>query len=136
RLATVALAYSCAIEVSQLYHAPWIDAIRRTLPGALVLGYGFLWSDLVCYAAGVALGAGGESAVRRASARPPVAPAPSRRTPTVGRRCDKLFAWVPPRRSSSPACPARSTRPGPSPDRRASPTAPWSWRRWPTARHG
>ena len=57
RLAVTALACSCAIEVSQLYHGPWIDAIRRTLPGALVLGYGFLWSDLACYAAGVALGA-------------------------------------------------------------------------------
>jgi hypothetical protein len=66
RLATTALAICCAIEVSQLYHAPWIDAIRRTLPGALVLGHGFLWSDLACYAAGVALGAGIESLLRGA----------------------------------------------------------------------
>ena len=57
RLALAALACSCAIEMSQLYHAPWIDAIRATRPGALVLGYGFLWSDLACYVAGVALGA-------------------------------------------------------------------------------
>jgi Protein of unknown function (DUF2809) len=75
RLALTALALSCAIEVSQLYHAPWIDAIRRTLPGALVLGCGFLWSDLVCYAAGVALGAGAEAATRAASARPQITPA-------------------------------------------------------------
>ena len=68
RLAVTALACSCAIEVSQLYHAPWIDAIRRTLPGALVLGYGFLWSDLACYAAGVALAAGVETAARRSRA--------------------------------------------------------------------
>ncbi len=65
RLAATALAISCAIEVSQLHHAPWIDAIRRTTPGALVLGYGFLWSDLACYAAGVALGAGVERLVRQ-----------------------------------------------------------------------
>jgi len=65
RLALTALACSCAIEVSQLYHAPWIDAIRRTRPGALVLGYGFLWSDLACYAAGVALA----TAVERLAAR-------------------------------------------------------------------
>jgi hypothetical protein len=64
RLAATALAISCAIEISQLHHAPWIDAIRRTLPGALVLGYGFLWSDVACYAAGVALGAGVELVVR------------------------------------------------------------------------
>ena len=58
RLAATALAICCAIELSQLYHAPWIDAIRRTTPGALVLGYGFLWTDLACYAAGAGLGAG------------------------------------------------------------------------------
>jgi len=68
RLAVTALACSCAIEVSQLYHAPWIDVIRNTLPGALVLGYGFLWSDLACYAAGVALAAGVETAARRSRA--------------------------------------------------------------------
>ena len=56
-LAAWALGWSVAVEISQLYRAPWLDAIRRTLPGALVLGYGFLWSDLACYAAGVALGA-------------------------------------------------------------------------------
>jgi hypothetical protein len=72
RLALTALACSCAIEVSQLYHAPWIDAMRRTLPGALVLGYGFLWSDLACYAVGVALGAGVEAAARAASVGPQV----------------------------------------------------------------
>jgi hypothetical protein len=64
RVGVAALASSCAIEVSQLYHAPWIDAIRATLPGALVLGYGFLWSDLACYIAGVALGVGAESLMR------------------------------------------------------------------------
>ena len=60
-----AAVFSVAIETSQLYHAPWIDAIRRTRPGALVLGYGFLWSDLACYAAGVALA----TAVERLAAR-------------------------------------------------------------------
>jgi hypothetical protein len=60
RVGAAALASSCAIEVSQLYHAPWIDAIRATVPGALVLGYGFLWSDLACYVAGVALAVGAE----------------------------------------------------------------------------
>lgn len=44
------------IEVSQLYQADWINAIRHTRVGGLVLGFGFLWSDLICYAAGVALG--------------------------------------------------------------------------------
>lgn len=45
-----------AVEVSQLYHAPWIDGIRSTTLGGLVLGFGFLWSDLVCYLVGIAAG--------------------------------------------------------------------------------
>jgi Protein of unknown function (DUF2809) len=56
RVALLAMSFSAAIEISQLYHAPWIDSIRRTTLGGLVLGYGFLWSDLACYAAGVGLG--------------------------------------------------------------------------------
>jgi hypothetical protein len=56
-LVTAALVWSVGVEISQLYHGPWIDAVRRTVPGALVLGYGFLWSDLACYVVGVALGA-------------------------------------------------------------------------------
>lgn len=56
RLALSALAISFAVELSQLYHAPWIDAVRATTPGALLLGHGFVWSDLVCYTAGVGLG--------------------------------------------------------------------------------
>ena len=56
-LALAALAIAVADEISQLYHAPWIDAIRATRLGALVLGYGFLWSDLACYTAGVVVAA-------------------------------------------------------------------------------
>ena len=48
--------FAFGIEVSQLYHAPWIDAIRHTRLGGLVLGFGFLWSDLVCYTSGILLG--------------------------------------------------------------------------------
>lgn len=56
RLALGALAIAYAVELSQLYRAPLIDAMRASRVGALVLGQGFLWSDLVCYAAGVAIG--------------------------------------------------------------------------------
>ena len=56
-ISCLALPFSVAIEISQLYHAPWIDSIRQTTLGGLILGFGFLWSDLVCYAAGVGLGA-------------------------------------------------------------------------------
>jgi hypothetical protein len=57
RLAAAAFAVSCLVEISQLYHAPWIDGVRATALGGLVLGFGFLWSDIACYAVGVLLGA-------------------------------------------------------------------------------
>ncbi|MDP2308987.1 MAG: DUF2809 domain-containing protein [Pseudomonadota bacterium] len=48
----------CAlIEASQAWHPAWLDAVRAHRPVALVLGRGFLWSDLGCYAVGV-VGAG------------------------------------------------------------------------------
>ena len=46
RVAALAMSFSVMIEVSQLNHTPWIDSIRRTTLGALVLGQVFLWSDL------------------------------------------------------------------------------------------
>jgi hypothetical protein len=55
-IALLAMIFSVAIELSQLYHAPWIDSIRHTTLGGLILGFGFLWSDLSCYAVGVGLG--------------------------------------------------------------------------------
>ncbi len=42
-----------ADELLQLYHAPWIEAIRKTRIGGLALGFGFLWSDIICYAVGI-----------------------------------------------------------------------------------
>jgi hypothetical protein len=55
-IAFLAMTFSVLVEVGQLYKAPWIDSIRRTTLGGLVLGYDFVWSDLVCYAVGVGLG--------------------------------------------------------------------------------
>jgi hypothetical protein len=53
-----ALGIAFADEFTQLYRAPWIDAVRDTRLGALALGQGFLWSDLWCYTAGVVLAIG------------------------------------------------------------------------------
>ena len=58
RVAALAFGFALVIELSQLYHAPWLDALRHTRLGGLILGFGFLWSDLVCYALGVACGVG------------------------------------------------------------------------------
>ncbi|WP_242320054.1 DUF2809 domain-containing protein [Bacillus cereus group sp. BfR-BA-01349] len=56
KLAFISLMFCYGIEASQLYHAEWIDSIRGTTLGGLVLGYGFLWSDLVAYTIGVGVG--------------------------------------------------------------------------------
>ncbi len=60
-----ALAFSYFIEVSQLYHAPWIDALRETTLGGLILGFGFLWTDLICYTVGIAFGAMADLQMRK-----------------------------------------------------------------------
>jgi hypothetical protein len=51
--AIIALSVCLVIEVLQLYQAEWINAIRQTLPGKLILGSGFLWTDLLAYTIGV-----------------------------------------------------------------------------------
>ncbi len=56
-LTIVSILVCYAVETTQLYQAEWINSIRKTLPGRLILGQGFLWSDLVAYAAGVISGA-------------------------------------------------------------------------------
>ena len=55
-IAVATLMFSYGIEISQLYHAPWIDALRGYRLGGLVLGYGFLRTDLLCYALGAGMG--------------------------------------------------------------------------------
>jgi len=56
-VALLALTFSWGVEFSQIYHAPWLDAVRATIPGRLVLGNTFNWPDLPAYAVGIALGA-------------------------------------------------------------------------------
>ncbi|PFR25018.1 hypothetical protein COK19_15970 [Bacillus cereus] len=56
KVALLNLLFCYGIEMSQLYHAEWIDSIRATTLGGLVLGYGFLWSDVLAYTIGVGIG--------------------------------------------------------------------------------
>ncbi len=58
RSGAAALLLCGIIEVSQTWHPAWLDAVRATRIGALVLGRGFLWSDLVGYTVGVAVAVG------------------------------------------------------------------------------
>lgn len=63
--ALYALLLSFGIEFSQLYRAEWIDALRSTTLGALVLGRGFLAVDLVRYVLGIAAALAADFAVQR-----------------------------------------------------------------------
>ncbi|QFG01160.1 DUF2809 domain-containing protein [Psychrobacillus glaciei] len=49
----LSFSFSFGIEISQLYQAEWINQIRNTLLGALILGIGFLEVDLIRYAVGI-----------------------------------------------------------------------------------
>ena len=64
RVGLIALAFAFTMECSQLYQAPWINDLRATRIGGLLLGVGFLWSDLVCYTVGVGLGIGFDGMLR------------------------------------------------------------------------
>jgi Protein of unknown function (DUF2809) len=49
----LSLLFTYSIEISQLCQAAWLNSLRHTLLGGLVLGFGFLWSDLVMYFLGI-----------------------------------------------------------------------------------
>jgi hypothetical protein len=57
KISIVAILISFVGEFSQFYHAPWIDSIRYTKLGGVILGFGFKLSDLVCYSIGIFFGA-------------------------------------------------------------------------------
>ncbi len=50
----LSLCFSFGIEFSQLYQGEWINGLRTTRVGALILGKGFLWIDLLRYTVGIA----------------------------------------------------------------------------------
>ncbi len=57
RLVITTLAITYAIEFSELYQADWINELRSIKIIGLILGYTFLWTDLVMYTLGIAVGA-------------------------------------------------------------------------------
>jgi hypothetical protein len=54
-IATLLFTYS--IEISELFHPPWLEYLRSIKLFALVLGYTFLWTDIVAYTLGISTGA-------------------------------------------------------------------------------
>jgi hypothetical protein len=57
RLAAYAIATTEAIELSQLHQADWANQLRSTRLGGLLLGHGFLWSDVLRVLLGAAVAA-------------------------------------------------------------------------------
>ena len=57
RVAINAALFATLMEFFKLYHAPVLDAFRRTLAGALLLGRYFSWWDIVAYLAAICLAA-------------------------------------------------------------------------------
>ena len=56
QIAVLAGTFSLLIEISQLIQTPWLQELRQIKLIALVIGHGFLWSDLLCYAVGIGFG--------------------------------------------------------------------------------
>src|SRR4051794_41576573 len=53
RIALFSLCFAWSIEFLQLYHAHWIELIRSTRIGHLILGSTFNSPDLLAYAVGI-----------------------------------------------------------------------------------
>ena len=56
KVALIAISICFIIEISQFYETDWIIDLRRNKLGGLILGFGFLWSDLISYVVGGILG--------------------------------------------------------------------------------
>lgn len=69
QLALLAFAFAAAIELSQLLTWPWLQQLRATRIGALLLGQGFVFADLPAYALGALLGLGLDHIFLRGSTR-------------------------------------------------------------------
>lgn len=54
-IALGSLAVSYCVEISQLIRWPWLVEFRSTTIGHLMLGQGFLWSDIMAYTIGIVL---------------------------------------------------------------------------------
>lgn len=64
-IACITFLFSILIEVSQLYDTTWINSIRHTFIGGLLLGFGFLWTDFICYFVGVLIAVAADLLIRR-----------------------------------------------------------------------
>ena len=52
KIALISISICYIIELFQLYQSDWINNIRNNKLGGLILGFGFLWSDIISYTLG------------------------------------------------------------------------------------
>jgi hypothetical protein len=57
-IALVSAGIAVGVELLRLVHAPWLDAFRPTLAGALLLGRIFSGWNMLAYGVGIALAMG------------------------------------------------------------------------------
>lgn len=57
KVAIITLLFTYSIEISQLFHPQWLEYLRSFKFFGLILGYGFLWSDILAYTLGISTGA-------------------------------------------------------------------------------
>jgi hypothetical protein len=92
RVSLTVLSLTCLLEFLQLWHPPWLEAIRGSFLGHALLGSTFTWLDFPHYALGASAGAALASAVIPAaypsSFRPPYPPSfrPGSRNPAQGKQ--------------------------------------------------
>jgi len=56
RLAVTVFLATCGVEFSQAVHVEWLERLRATLVGRLILGTTFRWGDFPPYGMGAMLG--------------------------------------------------------------------------------
>jgi len=54
----ISIVFTYLIEVSQLFHPPWLEYLRSIKLFAFILGFTFFWSDLIAYTLGIILASG------------------------------------------------------------------------------
>ena len=71
--AITALAFACAVEFLKFYQSPWLESVRATLPGRLMLGSVFSWKNIAAYAIGIFFGWAVETGIKKCliRCRPP-----------------------------------------------------------------
>lgn len=65
RIAAAVVAVTCGLECLQLWHPPFLQALRSHFLGATILGTTFVWSDFPYYFLGAGMGWAWLAAVRR-----------------------------------------------------------------------